>query len=499
MRLPVMVALAFLAVLEPALVEPAHAGPVEQMVQLALHPSNPDVMVVRYVWGGDGMLFTRDGGKSWQLVCDSLLFDPVRNKSGPIAIAGDGTTMMGVFNGLYHDDGHGCAWAGEPQYDGQWIGDLAPHPTDPSITFAATSTGSSKLNGVVRRDASGTWSDVGEKQELLITRLLVVSHGSGLRFYMGAVKGQITPADGGTPQPNYVTRVSDDEGQTWREYAFGVTDGTFRLQGVDPTNPDRVVASINRAEDSGQPTSAANDTVLVSDDQGSHFTEYLTLTEIGGVAFAPDGRLWIGDLGTISDSSAPKGLWFAPSLAQAPTKLAMGDYPVQCLGYQKATDTLYACQHFWFGSVAQTDGAFSSIIKFTEVQSLVACGGTDVAATCQMQLCGAWCGFSHFAETPLCRVYKTPSCGPAAADLGSGGSGGGGAGAPAAGASADAGKSDAGVSNGSGGQGAAGSGGSASMHASGGCGCATAGAGRHQPFAVAGSLLLAFLVWRRRR
>ena len=31
---------------------PGHAGPVEQLVQVAFHPTDPDVMVVRYIYGG---------------------------------------------------------------------------------------------------------------------------------------------------------------------------------------------------------------------------------------------------------------------------------------------------------------------------------------------------------------------------------------------------------------------------------------------------------------
>ena len=38
------------------------AGPVEQMVQVALHPTDTKVMTIRYTWGGDGLLRTTDGG-----------------------------------------------------------------------------------------------------------------------------------------------------------------------------------------------------------------------------------------------------------------------------------------------------------------------------------------------------------------------------------------------------------------------------------------------------
>ncbi len=341
----------------------------------------------------------------------------MQNRSGPVAIAGDGTISMGMFAGLWHDDGHGCNWSHDSAYDGEWVADVAPDPRDPNVVFAVTSTGSPpgehRYNGVIRRDASGTWSDQGTKAELLATRLLVTPRGDGLRFYMSAVEGQIAPDDGGIARPNYVTRVSDDGGQSWREHVLGPADGTFRIQAVDPENPDRLVASIHRA--SGDDPQSAYDSVLVSSDEGATWSELLQVSDIGGVAFAPGERLFIGDIGDMTDARAPKGLWLAHGLDQPPVKLANADYPVQCLAYQQATDTLYACQHFWFGKVSQQDGSFSALVKLNEVGGFVACDGTDVAAQCEQQLCTAYCGFGHFAQAPLCTAYDTPSCGPGAA------------------------------------------------------------------------------------
>jgi uncharacterized membrane protein YgcG len=496
--------LAFLFVLQQTLA--AHAGPVEQMTQLAMNPANPDLMVVRYTWGGEGELRTTDRGKSWQLLCDALLFDPIQTHSGPTAVTGDGTTIMGVFNGIWHDDGHGCAWKNDAKYDGEWIGDVTPDPTDPNITYAITSTaspmGGHKLNGLLRRDATGTWSDLGTKEEMLATKLNVVVHGNGLRFYVTAVKGQLEINDAGGTAPNYATRVSDDQGQTWKELIFGTTDGRFLIQGVDPSNPDRIVASINRVLESG-PIRDADDSVLVSTDQGAHFTEYMKVAEIGGVTFAPDGRVWIGDLGNVSDSTpgAPKGLWFAPNLDQPATKLAMGDYPVQCIGYQKATDTLYACQHFWFGSVKPDDGTFTSLVKFSDVKDFVSCPGVDMAKSCEMQLCGAYCGYGHFALAPVCTAYDTPTCGIPVVQAENGGSGGSGSSAGAGGGSS--------ISSGGGGTAASGafdaggmvadSGSGTAAHKSS-CSCRIVGAnsaGGWPPFVVAS--LLASVLWVRRR
>src|SRR5689334_5261867 len=55
----------------------AWAGPPETFVQVAFHPSDPMQIALRYDQGGGGMLLSRDGGRSWQLVCAALLFDPV--------------------------------------------------------------------------------------------------------------------------------------------------------------------------------------------------------------------------------------------------------------------------------------------------------------------------------------------------------------------------------------------------------------------------------------
>jgi len=412
----------------------AHAGPVEQLVKVAIDPMDPKVMAVRYTYGGDGIIYTRDGGQSWKLLCDSMLFDVTQTHGASItiALAADGTTLMGTFSGLWHDDTHACNWKSESKYTGQWIADFALDPLDPTILYSATSTASSMTssgaqpNGLIRRDATGAWSDFGTKAELLITNLFAVKHGSGRRFYVSGVKGYIQTDDASPVQSNYVTRVSDDDGATWTEYVYGPSPGEFRLRGVDPTNPDRILASINIAEDMQLPRDKMNDLVLVSSDQGKTWKTYLTITEIGGVTFAPDGRVFIGDLGNNADTTLPRGVWAAANLDTSATKLPNSDYAVQCLGYEPSTDTLYACQHFWFGTVDTKDGTFTTKMTLADVPSMVSCDGVDSAAVCMSQLCIAYCGVGHFAQAPMCNAYNTPTCGRAVAELG--GSGGGGAG-----------------------------------------------------------------------
>ena len=482
----------------------ANAGPVEQLTQITLHPSDPDIMVVRYINGGDGMLFSRDGGMSWKLLCLSAI-NPMLNRGGTISLAGDGKLLLGVFDGLYQDQGNGCDFEMEPSMQGRWVTDVAQHPTDPNISFAITSTGNEAQNGIVQRSADGTFTDLGDKQVMQISRLRVVSTDSGLRFYESAVGAQVmTTLDGGvmTLLPSYIIRVSDDNAQTFRVNEYGTTDGSFRLQGVDPTDPDRIVAIIDRE--------GVDDEVLVSSDQGAHFESYLTLTQFGALAFAPDGRVFIGEARRLADPDASSGLWSASSLAVAPQKI--GDYPVQCLAWEKSTDTLFVCQPYSFGTADPGTGAFTKRFDFTTVESFITCEGVDMPAACETQLCRDYCGPGHFAQAPVCSAYTSPVCGPCLVAMEMGATSCESAGIAGVGAGGAAGRAMAGSTAAAGSGGMGGGGGSTALDAgtagaTGGKGgggddggCATRGAGLGSAAGSAAWLLgLLFVTIARRR
>jgi len=487
----VVVAVALALVLQ--LPSPAHAGPVELLTQLTLHPSNPDVMVVRYSNGGDGLLFSEDGGSSWKMLCVSAI-DRMLRSAGTISLAGDGRLLLGAFDGLYQDQGNGCGFAMDATMEGRWITDITPHPTEPNVSFLITSTGNEAENGVVQRAADGTFTDLGEKLVMQISRLRVVSNGDQLRFYQGAVAEQVmVTLDGGTETflPRYVIRVSDDDAQTFREFNVGTLDARFRLQEIDPQNPDRIVAVIDREGE--------NDEVLVSSNQGETFETYFELSQFGALAFAPDGRVFIGEARTITNPGASVGLWSAESLDSEPQKI--GDYPVQCLAYQGATDTLFACQPYAFGKADPSSGSFTELFDFATVEEFVSCEGVDMPSTCEAQLCRDYCGPGHFAQAPVCEVYTTAFCGPCVVAMESGATSCGSAGMPAGGAGGTSGRAAAGSS-------AAGSGGSAELDAGttagrtgdgGGGGCSTRAPADGDGAAAWLSALLCVLIGRRRR
>jgi len=497
----------------------ALAGPVEELIQMAVGPADPNMLVLRYEWSGDGLLYSRDGGATFTFVCGSSVSDPTLDeaplqKLGPIGIAGSGEVLLGVFGGLWRDDGKGCSWSKEEALAGRWVTDIEAHPSDPEVSFLITSNGGEAENGVVRRNADGTFTDVGEKKQMLINRLRVIElPEGGLRFYESGVLGQVPftdPETGAmTTKPNYVIRVSDDEGETWTEHQMGVLDGAMRLEAVDPTDPDRIVISIGRDRDATT-NLPIPDSVMVSDDKGETFSEWTTVTQFGAIAFASDGRVWLGDAGESSSPEAPRGIKHADSLAQEPEVLT-DEIPIRCLHH--TGDRLFACQRFSFGRVSVEDGTFTPALELSKLESMNQCDGVDTESVCRKQMCTGECGTGHFASAPICiEAYgSTEETGCAPVSAGTGGAGG--AGVATGGMSGEGGASgDGATTGGAGGVGAAGTAVAGMMAdepdeesaSSSGCGCRTVGAssgprGDYVGYIWLGMLALAARLVRRRR
>ncbi|MDD9937945.1 MAG: hypothetical protein OXT09_30320 [Myxococcales bacterium] len=378
----------------------AEAGPVEELTQLAVHPGDPDVFALRYLYGGEGIFITRDGGNSFSLLCNSAI-DPALTRAGPLGFGSDGTLFMGIFQGLWQDDGKTCGWNKDPQFEGQWVSDVYNDPLDPEAIYIVTSSGNEGSdNGLYRREGDGAFAQVGGLEFVLISRIRVADLGDGnRRIYQSILDGTIPGSEeiGGEPVqvPNYLVRYSEDDAATWTSFAFGEAQGTLRLQDVDPTNPDRLVATLDDGDNGTK--------VIVSSDRGETWSDYLDLVEFGGMTIAPDGRVWIGDAGSTSDPDGPQGIYTAENFGETPTQLT-GDFPVRCLHYVDA-DTLFACQRFTAGQVSTADGRMTETFKFTEVGQFVACDGVDMLAACETQLVSAYCGVTHFPLAPVCEPY----------------------------------------------------------------------------------------------
>lgn len=387
---------------------PANAGPIEEFAQILIHPGEPGTLAVRYVNDG-GFLYSTDAGAHFGLGCGSMIA-PGERTSGGSAITTDGSILYASSHGLWQGTHGGCDWGPAVGVEGQVVRDLIAHPGKPDWMLAVTWNGdpATMPNALWVRSPDGVWSVMGSTTDALLNRVRVAVRPSGAaRFYVGGQRG-LRKASDGSDETNYLIRVSDDDGQTWIEHDFDMDIGTdiFRIEAVDPQQPDRILASIDRKN-------GMEDSYLISDDQGATFTEYAIVTELGGVAVAPDGRVWLGDRGDSSRSTSPRGVWTAPSLAAPPVVLTAA-MQIGCLTYDASADQLLACSRYSLGRIDLASGAFAPMLTFASHDAFLQCEDKDTVAVCKTQLCSGYCGPGHFASAPLCTAYHDPYCGPTA-------------------------------------------------------------------------------------
>lgn len=384
----------------------AAAGPVEAPAHLVISPSDPNLWVVRYDYGGGGFLYSRDAGASWNLVCNTAIDPSITKETAGVAVAPSGEVFTGVFTGLWEIGKGGCGGSMAEPFDGKWVSDVTQDPNDPSAIFAITSSGA-MMNGLYSRDdASGAWSEIGTREQILISRVRVTQTDSGRRFYESIVDGEQMIATGenlptGEPAydyfPNYFIRYSDDEGETWTSHpGFAMTKGRVRLEAIDPTNPNRIVISETFGADNPEP-----DIIWVNDNAGDpdSYTKLAEVKTFGGVVFAPDGRLWYGD----TDGS----IYHLPVGETAGTEIGTDIRP-RCLAYDGEGDRLIACKLIELVEVA-TDGTTKSLLDFRDQQDWVECDGQSVAPACEQQMAATnWCNITHFPNAKICAAYCYP-------------------------------------------------------------------------------------------
>lgn len=384
----------------------AQAAPPEVLAELALHPADPDRMVLSYRGGGQGLLFSQDGGQSFQLRCGAAISDAFTQRRAPLHVTSDGVALLGTFQGLVRGGSNGCGFELDSSLSGLQVADFASHPGDPMVTFAATANSASgQPTGLVRLGAGGLLELPAEEEgtaQPSITRLRAVARPNGPpRVYASA----IAPVGNGDYYP--LIQYTDDLGSTWiRHEVEGAGDARVVLVAADPTDADTIAIALLR--------DAAPDLLWVSQDAGRTFEPRLELTALGASSVAPDGRLWLGDSGGDTEYSAPGGLYVLDDFLSPARQLT--PLRVQCLGYRALDGALFACTRHEFGRVETATGQFSVLSSLRQITGFVECGEEQLAPLCQPQLCNNWCGVLHYADAPLCDAYDEvdPLCGPAA-------------------------------------------------------------------------------------
>lgn len=374
----------------------AYAGPVEQLSAVAINPADPSHIVVPYSYGGGGMFISQDAGESFGWLCSGGIDSSAVNRNGHVFASGDGSIYIGLFDGLLRGDASGCGFTAVAELADRYVSDVTGDPIDPKRTYAVT-TDPMEDNGIFMNDGSGTFAPLGMTEQIFINTLHVVKNGDARRFYETGVK-----TDAMTNEVTYSVRVSDDEGNTWTQETYDLAQfgpmnmyAEFAIVAIDPSNPDHVLARVKRDPEV--------DSLVFSPDQGKAGTWQLIAepTELGGVAYTPDGKLYFGD-----GDQKTKGLYVVDAMGAMPKKLSES-WRVLCLGYDGENQRLYGCgNYFLFGTVDPASGELQPELDLRCAEKFVECPGQEeMSAVCQPQALQDFCHVTHWVLAPVCDVY----------------------------------------------------------------------------------------------
>lgn len=399
----------------------AHAsGPVERMAQVIIDPKDPMHVVVRYAAASEGLLFSSDGGRTFAASCSAVI-DPELDRLSRSGSLYDSTLRMDSRGRLlfadtstvWDGDASGCTWTKQADLDGRWIADIEQDPSNPEqmIALSITSTGDGDQiearSELMRRSGDGVWSVIAPikphvaRQRAYAAHLIAGKSTQGQRFYATITTsvGPLTATEATT------VAVSDDGGKTWiQQPAVPAEQDRLKLVAVDPLNVDRVLAVVEVTD--------APDTLLLSDDKGKSFRSYGQINDFSGVAFDPQGRVFIADAGDGSSAASDPsgGVWTAAKLGDSLARVPSTGDPIasiDCVAYDPDSKQLKVCMAQRFGLLDPVSGEYSELTRLDLIERLAQCEGRDLKAICEPQLnAGAsWCCTGHFPFTPFCGDY----------------------------------------------------------------------------------------------
>jgi len=383
-----------------------HAGPIELFDGAQLQPGDPSSALIQYQWGGAGFVMSHDSAKSFSLVCGSSISPDFRTDKLLSYVSGNGSVYVGGFSGLWRGDKDGCGFAPVDALKGRFIAAISGDPDDLKRMYVTTANGGDMAkNGIFANDGtSDEWTALGPQDASWIQSLHVVKTSSGKRFWETKVFPD--PVDPMATMPrevvHYVARYSDDEGKTWTEHElnpitqFGAADtaASLRLIAVDPKNPDAIYGIVIR--------SMGADDILYSPMRGEpgSWSKIAEVTELGGFALTPDGKLYISDKDQMT-----KQVSVIDEPKAAPRKIT-DQYVIGCLRWDDAQKRMLACKQWQFGTLNLDNGMFTASYDMRCAQSYSSC--PDMQKTCETQMRNAWCGTDHYASAPICASYMIP-------------------------------------------------------------------------------------------
>jgi hypothetical protein len=379
----------------------AHAGPVERLSGIAMHPSDPNKLALGYANGLGGLFVSSDGGRSFRIRASqsvALAGNVYFPRTGFPLLYTQDALLVGGSAGLLESDAESCGLQPNAALQGDWAVALARHPEDPDVAFVVSLQHAAQHGGLYRRTSAGELQALGSEDgaELSVTGLSVVTRAASQQALRFVETVQRTDGD------NIVAlvRYSDDLGDTWTERVLPDqalhNTSTLQLLAVDPLEPDAFLVAFSFVEAGGQ--------TFVTGDAGRTFTRYATdLLDASAAAVAPDGRMWLGD--------RMSGLWFAPRIGEPVTRLE--SFGVNCLAYDALHDEVLICRDNAetgvdeLGRLDAKTAAYCQLFQIYQASGFPDCPGETPLTDRNVkdQLCMSYCNASHFWYAPVCAYY----------------------------------------------------------------------------------------------
>jgi photosystem II stability/assembly factor-like uncharacterized protein len=302
--------------------------------QIALHPKDPTVMMVRATYG---LLLSSNGGQSWSWICEPAV--GYTSQDDPmVGFAADGTILAPWFQGLSIGQPDGCMWTQYPALTNKYAIDLAVDKVDPT-------TGVLIISNSVGQDDAGAplfltelWQTSNNGKTWALAGVDLPAQFLGLTVDTAPSDPQRVYLSGRYGPPSYmgVIERSLDRGATWQKLPIPGADANHLpfIGGVDPKDPDILYVRLD---------AGGGDSLLVSKDGGMTWIPAFTVEgSLLGFALSPDGQtVAIGSPGIVLDGGIidGAGVWTAPASTLQFTKVS--SLGAECLTW--STAGLYAC------------------------------------------------------------------------------------------------------------------------------------------------------------
>lgn len=347
-------------------------GRFPQSINVRVQPGNDQVILLAVTFG---LLISRDGGATFEWVCEDAIgyggrYDP------DYAISPGGDLFATTWEGLRVSRDSGCSWINAPSLVGHWVEDVEVGPQ--SEVWAVTASTNLPNDVFLSTDNGETFTAAGLQRDALYWKSLRVAPSSSQRVYVTGYKVAQIQDDGGLSGPTAFAYRSIDGGQSWQELPLtGVELGPqswFLLLAVAPDNPDVVFArSVGVNDPSG-------DALYRSTDGGLSFTRVLDTTDsISAFVIRKNGAIIAGtQIDGVYTSVDGGDTWTRAELPQ-----------MKCMAENNAGELL-ACGANWepdfFALGRSSDGTtWQEVFRFSEMQSAYRCP----AGTVQFDECEA--------------------------------------------------------------------------------------------------------------